>query len=108
MIARRIALNRVQNHLTDVIRRQETDPEFYRYQADLVNLELKAIQEKIDQMQAEHSFLQELSLNLLLEEMVDIEADTYADLIRSGRLDSNLSPILWKVFEDQNKTNEDQ
>ncbi|EAW33789.1 Na+/H+ antiporter [Lyngbya sp. PCC 8106] len=108
LIARRIALNRVQSHLSEVIRRQETDPEFYRYQADLVNLELKAIQEKIDQMQAEYPFLQELSLNLLLEEMVDIEADTYADLIRSGRLDSNLSPILWKVFEEQKKTNEDQ
>ena len=103
LIARRIALNRVQNHLSDVIRRQETDPEFYRYQADLVKLELTQIQEKIDKMQAEHPFLQELSLQLLLEEMVDIEADTYADLIRSGRLDSNLSPLLWEVFEGQEK-----
>ncbi len=101
LIARRVALNRVQNHLSNVIRRQETEPEFYQYQANLVRLELNQIQEKIDQMQAEHQPLQELSLKLLLEEMVDIEADTYAELIRSGRLDSNLSPILWKVFEEQ-------
>ena len=101
LIARRVALNRVQNHLSNVIRRKETDPEFYQYQAKLVKVELDKIQEKIDKMQAENQFLQELSLKLLLEEMVDIEADTYAELIRSGRLDSNLSPILWKVFEEQ-------
>ncbi|MEA5522616.1 Na+/H+ antiporter [Limnoraphis robusta Tam1] len=101
LLARRVALNRVRNHLSDVIRRQEVEPEFYRYQAELVNSELTQVQEKLDQLQEQHPQLQEISLKLLLEEMVDIEANTYAELIRSGRLDNNISPILWEVFEGQ-------
>jgi CPA1 family monovalent cation:H+ antiporter len=35
----------------------------------------------------------------LREELVDIEADTYAEYIRAGRLNRNLSPVLQGVLD---------
>ncbi len=106
-IARRIALNRVQNYLSEAVRKQEIDAEFYRYQAELVKGELEKIQQKLDDMEEKYLQLQELSIKMTLEEMVDIEADTYAEFIRSGRLNNQVSPILWQAFqakEEQQKT----
>jgi CPA1 family monovalent cation:H+ antiporter len=34
----------------------------------------------------------------LQERMVDIEADTYAEFIRAGRLTENLSPLLQEAL----------
>jgi CPA1 family monovalent cation:H+ antiporter len=98
-IARRIALNRVQNYLAEAVRKQEIDAEFYRYQAELVKGELEKIQSKLDEMEEKYLQLQELSIKMTLEDMIDIEADTYAEFIRSGKLNNQISPILWKAFE---------
>lgn len=100
-IARRVALNRVITYLSDLVRKQEIDPEYYRYQAEFVQGELKSLQEKIDKMQAEHSQLVELDMELLREQLVDIEADTYAEFIRAGKLNKNVSPLLAEVFEER-------
>ncbi|MGD1804030.1 Na+/H+ antiporter [Dapis sp. BLCC M126] len=98
-IARRVALNRVLNYVSELVRRQEIDPEYYRYQAEILQGELKKLQEKIDKMQAEHSQLVTLDMELLREELVDIEADTYAEFIRAGKLNNNVSPLLAEVLE---------
>ena len=93
-IARRVALNRVLNYVSELVRRQEIDPEYYRSQAEFLQRELKQLQEKIDKMQAEHSQLVQLDLELLQKELVDIEAETYAEFIRAGKLNNNVSPLL--------------
>lgn len=98
-IARRVALNRVLNYVSELVRRQEIDPEYYRYQAEILQRELKQLQEKIDRMQAEHSQLVTLDMELLREELVDIEAETYAEFIRAGKLNNNVSPLLAEVLE---------
>ncbi|MGB3511859.1 MAG: sodium:proton antiporter, partial [Microcoleaceae cyanobacterium] len=100
-IARRVALKRVLNYLSELVRKQEIDPEYYRYQAEFLQGELKQLQEKIDNMQVEHSQLVALDLKLLREELVDIEAGTYAEFIRAGKLNSNISPLLAEVFEEK-------
>ena len=105
-IARRIALNRVQNYLSEAVRKQEIDAEFYRYQAELVRGELDRIQNKLDEMEEKHLQLQELSIKMTLEEMIDIEADTYAEFIRSGRLNNQISPILWQAFIEKEEQTE--
>ena len=99
LIARRVALNRVLSYISELVRRQEIDPEYYRYQAEMLQRELKQLQERIDQMQAEHSQLVALDLKLLREELVDIEANTYAEFILAGKLNNNVSPLLAEVFE---------
>lgn len=35
------------------------------------------------------------------ETLLDIEADTYAELIRVGRLNENLAPVLIQVVGDE-------
>ena len=98
-IARRVALNRVLNYISELVSRQEIDREYYRSQTEILQRELKQLQEKIDHMQAEHSQLVALELKLLQEELVDIEANTYAEFILAGKLNNNVSPLLAELFE---------
>ncbi|NJK39151.1 MAG: sodium:proton antiporter [Oscillatoriales cyanobacterium RM2_1_1] len=100
-IARRIALNRVVNYLSEAVRKQEIDAEFYRYQADLVKFELEQVAQTLDSLVADNPKLQELNMEMIFEEMIDIEANTYAEFIRSGRLNANVSPVLWRAFEEE-------
>jgi CPA1 family monovalent cation:H+ antiporter len=73
---------------------KEIDSEFARYQRELVQFQLESIQEQIDEMLKEHPELQAIDMEQLQEKMLDIEADTYAEFIRSGRLNERLSPLL--------------
>jgi CPA1 family monovalent cation:H+ antiporter len=36
----------------------------------------------------------------LQETLLDIEADTYAELIRNGKLSKNLSPLLLEILSE--------
>ncbi|NEO85284.1 MAG: sodium:proton antiporter [Spirulina sp. SIO3F2] len=97
-LARRTALNRVLEHLKRIEDSPELDPEFYRYQHQLVLGQLRSVEEEITQLQTQHPQLLTVSMEQLQEELVDIEADTYAEFIRAGRLNNNLSPMLQGVL----------
>lgn len=101
LVARRVALNRVQNYLSGSVRKQEIDSEVYQHQAELVKSELETITAQINKLLAEDDNLKALSLELLREELLNIEAETYAEFVRAGRLNSQLSTILWEVLEEQ-------
>jgi CPA1 family monovalent cation:H+ antiporter len=94
VLARRVALNRVKDYLLQAAKEKEIDSEFARYQRELVQFQLESIQEQIDEMLKEHPELQAIDMEQLQEKMLDIEADTYAEFIRSGRLNERLSPLL--------------
>jgi CPA1 family monovalent cation:H+ antiporter len=97
-IARRIALKRVMNYLSQAEQYQEVEPEFCRYQAELVEGQLKSIEEEITQLQKQHPHLRALAMEQLQDKLLNIEADTYAELIRAGQLDNKLSPLLEDVL----------
>jgi CPA1 family monovalent cation:H+ antiporter len=100
LLARRVALKRVLDHLEkiDLDQSFDIDPEFYRYEKQLVEGQLETIQEKITTMQNNHPQIKTLNMDKLREKLLDIEADTYAEFIRSGRLTSNLSPLLQEII----------
>jgi CPA1 family monovalent cation:H+ antiporter len=98
-LARRAALNRVLKYITDMEQSPDIDPEFYRYQHQLVRSELRSVEEEITQLQNQHPQLVAFSMEQLREELIDIEADTYAEYIRSGRLNENLSPVLKGILD---------
>ncbi|GAB4523380.1 MAG: Na+/H+ antiporter [Pleurocapsa sp.] len=98
LLARRVALGRVVDYLANNDIMGEVDPEYYRYQQGLVKGELKSIEDKIDRMQKEHDNLRSLSMEQLNEQLLDIEADTYAEFIRAGKLNENLSPVLQEIM----------
>ena len=98
LLARKVALGRVLNYLNTNDLASEVDPEYYRYQQGLVKGELQSIEEKINKLQREHDNLRSLTMEQLNEQLLDIEADTYAEFIRAGKLNENLSPILQEVM----------
>ncbi|WP_019508130.1 sodium:proton antiporter [Pleurocapsa sp. PCC 7319] len=98
LLARKVALGRVINYLNNNELASEIDPEYYRYQQGLVKGELQGIEDKIDTLQREHENLRSLTMEQLQEQLLDIEADTYAEFIRAGKLNENLSPVLQEIM----------
>jgi CPA1 family monovalent cation:H+ antiporter len=98
-IARWTALSRVLQYLTPANTRPEIDPEFYHYQKALVQGQLDSLQDKINQLRNEYPQLRDFGSEQLQQQLLAIEADTYAEFIRSGRLSSKLSPVLQKFLK---------
>jgi len=107
-IARRTALTRILQYLAELetAERKETADddsdraEFIRYQQGLVKGQLKGIEEEMTRLQRQNADLLSLELEQLREQLLDIEADTYAEFIRAGRLKNNLSPLLQEVMDE--------
>ncbi|MBD2164537.1 sodium:proton antiporter [Calothrix membranacea FACHB-236] len=98
LVARHVALERVLQHLqTD--QRPGVDEEFYRYQEALIKGELEDLQADIDKLQNEYPNLKSFTFEQLRGELLSIEADTYAEFVRSGRLNKELSPMLQEVLQ---------
>jgi CPA1 family monovalent cation:H+ antiporter len=100
-IARRAALLRVLDRLKQVDKRPEIEPEFYRYQTALVKGQLDSLQAEINQLQQEYPQMQEYAIEQLRDELLAIEADTYAEFVRAGQLNNELSPFLQKVLQSE-------
>ncbi len=97
-VARRIALSRVMNYLSQANQYQEIEPELYRYKTRLLEGQLKSLEEEITQLQNQDPQLRALAIEQLQQKLINIEADTYAELIRAGRLDNRLSPLMEEVL----------
>ncbi len=97
-VARRIALNRVLNYLSQANQYQEFDSEYCRYQAELIEGQCQTIELEITQMHHQYPNLRTLVREQLQDQLLSIEADTYAELIGAGRLDNKLSPLLTEII----------
>jgi CPA1 family monovalent cation:H+ antiporter len=93
-IARQSALKRVLQHLEQAEKLPGIEPEFYRYREALVQGELARLQAEIERLQDEYPNLRNFTTERLQEELLAIEAETYAELVRSGRLNKELAPFL--------------
>ena len=101
LVARENALRRALKYLEEVDdERPRVDSEFCRYQETLIKGELKNIEEKIDILQDEYPSLAEFAREQLRNELLAVEADTYAEFVRSGRLNQELAPLLQEVLEE--------
>lgn len=101
-IARQVALERVLQHL-ETAQRPGIEPEFYRYQTALVQGEIEDLKAEIKQLQADHPDLQAFMTEQLREELLAIEATTYAEFVRAGRLNKELLPRLQSVLESSSE-----
>jgi CPA1 family monovalent cation:H+ antiporter len=93
-VARQVALNRVLEHLAQSENRIGIEPEFYRYQETLIKGELNRLQTEIDKIQNEYPNLQKFTSEQLREELLAVEADTYAEFVKTGWLNKELAPFL--------------
>jgi monovalent cation:H+ antiporter, CPA1 family len=98
LLARKVAMTRVLDYLDNNELASEIDPEYYRYQQELVKGELESITGKIDAMQQKYDKLRSLTMEQLNEQLLDIEADTYAEFMRAGKLSTNISSVLQDII----------
>jgi len=101
LIARRSALQRVLDYLDRVKSSPNIDEEFKDYQRGLVQGQLNSIKEEILKLEQCNPQLRSLEQEQLREQLLDIEADTYAEFIRAGKLNKNLSPLLREVLSQE-------
>jgi monovalent cation:H+ antiporter, CPA1 family len=100
LLARRVALKRVLEHLAKLEKSPDIDPEFFSYEKSLVKEQLKKVEDGIQKLNDSYPQLQLLTIEQLRETLLDIEADTYAEFIRSGRLNTNLAPVLQEILAE--------
>ncbi len=103
LLARRVALKRVLDYLDKLDQSPDVDAEFYRYEQRLVEGQLNSVEAEISNLQNFHPQLRTFDMEQLRETLLDIEADTYAEFIRSGRLNAHLSPLLQQILVEAQK-----
>ncbi|MFM8294391.1 MAG: cation:proton antiporter [Microcystaceae cyanobacterium] len=99
LLARQAALQRVLDYLDQLILAGEMKAELCQSRRDLVLKELQEIETKLKTQQNSNPQLESLILEKLDEQLVNLEADTYAELIRAGQLEEDLPPLLQEVLE---------
>jgi CPA1 family monovalent cation:H+ antiporter len=103
LLARRVALKRVLDYLAKLDTSQDSNADLYIQEKELVKGQLETVEIKIEKLQAEHLQLRSLDMEQLREQLLNIEADTYAEFIRAGRLTSDLSPILQEIWTENSE-----
>ncbi|MBO3458368.1 Na+/H+ antiporter [Aetokthonos hydrillicola Thurmond2011] len=98
LVARQAALNRVQQHLSQIDKRPGIEPEFCSYLETQVDEKIKQLSAEVDQLQEEFPNLGNFVTEQLVDELLMTEVDTYAEFIRLGRLNQELSPFLLKFL----------
>jgi monovalent cation:H+ antiporter, CPA1 family len=93
-VARLSALKRVLDYLNQIDERPGIEPEFYRYQETLLKGAIRDLEEEIDQLQDNHPDLRSYITEQLREELLTVEATTYAEFVQQGRLNRELAPFL--------------
>lgn len=102
MRAHRLALTRVMQKLEQIDARNDAvNPEYIRYQKALVQGQLEEVSEKMTKLQEQVPEIQEYVAEELKEELLAIESDTYAELIRAGQLKDELTPLLQGILPDR-------
>jgi CPA1 family monovalent cation:H+ antiporter len=100
LVARNVALERVLQHL-QIEKRPGIDSEFIRYQTKLISGEIEQVQIQIETLHNEYPNLQNFTTEQFRDELLAIEADTYAEFVKSGRLNKELVPILDDVLHQK-------
>jgi CPA1 family monovalent cation:H+ antiporter len=105
-IARRVALNRVLTHLSQVSSRHEIEPEIYDNLVSHVQEQLDCLLEEVNQFYNQSPQLRDLATDQLEGDLRAIEADTYAEFVRSGQLNELPSSLLQNVFKNRSEESE--
>jgi len=102
-LAQRVALNRVLKYVSEVSRDRQIEPEFSNHLVSQVQAKLDLLQAEINQMYDRYPELRELTIDKLAGDLQAIEADTYAEFVRSGQLNQLPTSVLQELFKDRNE-----
>jgi monovalent cation:H+ antiporter, CPA1 family len=104
LLARRVALQRVLAYLAQLDTSTGIDPNLYSQEKELIKTQLETVETSIQKLLAQYAQLRAIDIEQLREQLLEIEADTYAEYIRSGRLNTNISPLLQDIWEKTQET----
>ena len=96
LIARQIALHRILKYLEQPDGFPDLNYELYQCKREVVLQELNKAKNRLQDLIQTSPELQSIVAEQFEETLLDIEADTYAELMRVGRLNMNLVPLLTK------------
>lgn len=103
-IAQRVALNRVLKHLSEVSGDRKIEPEFSNHLVSQLQEKLNLLQAGINQMYDRSPELRQMTIDKLEGDLEAIEADTYAEFVRSGQLKELPVSVLQQCFKERNET----
>jgi len=103
LIAQRVALHRAIAHLSQISSEPKIEPEFYDHLVSRLQQKFDSLQAEINQMYDRSPQLRELTIEKIEGDLRAIEADTYAEFVRSGELHELPSSWLEEVFQERNK-----
>ena len=101
LIAQRVALNRVLKYLSEVSGDRKIEPEFSNHLASQLQEKLNSLQSEINQMYDRSPELRQMTIDKLEGDLQAIEADTYAEFVRSGQLKELPASVLQQCFKDR-------
>lgn len=101
LIARRTALKRMLDYFVQLDLARDIEAETYQYQRMVVKEQLENLEEKIVNLKTQYPQLRSLDLEQIQQNLLDIEANTYAEFIRAGRLNNNLSPFVREFLAEE-------
>uniref|UniRef100_B8HSH0 Sodium/hydrogen exchanger n=1 Tax=Cyanothece sp. (strain PCC 7425 / ATCC 29141) TaxID=395961 RepID=B8HSH0_CYAP4 len=99
VLARQMALERMLNYLQNPGTGVGVDLRLAQAQATVLNQQLTALQEEASKLQRQEPELLTVGSTQLQDALLTIETDTYAELVRLGRLPQELPSILERVPE---------
>jgi CPA1 family monovalent cation:H+ antiporter len=62
--------------------------------------ELKRLTAEVEQLQTEYPNLKDFSAEQLKQELLTVEANTYAELVQKGQLNRELAPFLQEMLTE--------
>ncbi|MBO3464373.1 cation:proton antiporter, partial [Aetokthonos hydrillicola] len=95
--ARIIALNSTLQYL-QANQRPRITLEVYHSEETLIKEAIEQLRAEIEQLQQEYPSLQSFALEQQQEELLEVEVDSYAQLVRRVRLNKEFTPFLQKVL----------
>jgi CPA1 family monovalent cation:H+ antiporter len=100
LLARQVALKRILNYLDQLTLSSEDNIELYQSQRDAIETRLQQVEQTVQALKTENPQLETIMREQLQETLLNLEADTYAELIRAGRLNQDLPPLLSDLLTD--------
>lgn len=98
LLAQKVALNRIINYMETLDKSSDFNAQVYQAEQELIEKQLKNVEEKIKDLTTANPQLKFLPVEQLRETLLNLEADTYAEFIRAGRINQNPRSLLKEML----------
>jgi CPA1 family monovalent cation:H+ antiporter len=100
LLAQKVALNRILNYMESLDKSSDFNAQVYQAEQNVIEKQLKNVEEKIKDLTSKNPQLKFLPVEQLRETLLNIEADTYAEFIRAGRINDNPRSLLKEMLAE--------